>query len=43
VFLLFQKVVFSQYRNTFCDSRYGIRDTGYWQGIGKDEKNGKKQ
>jgi len=26
-----QIVDFSQYRNTICNSPYGIRDTGYWQ------------
>ena len=27
----FQKVDFSQYRNTIPNSSYGVRDTGYWQ------------
>ena len=27
----FQKVDFSQYRNTILNSLYGVRDTGYWQ------------
>lgn len=41
-FLFFSKVDSSQYRNTFVDSWYGIRDTEYYGGITGSWKIGQK-